>query len=102
MITTASLGTLLLPATYLVPPTISETVLTNQTESEELGKLLQTAVISAAIKTSKSSGKWVCKVEFQDLGLEQMNITSECKSLWGEPERVHRISAVNIENECTV
>jgi len=29
-------------------------------------------------------------------------ITSECKSLWGEPERVHRISAVNIEDECTV
>jgi len=28
--------------------------------------------------------------------------TSECKSLWGEPERVHRISAVNIEDECTV
>jgi len=27
--------------------------------------------------------------------------TSECKSLWGEPERVHRI-AVNIEDECTV
>ena len=29
-------------------------------------------------------------------------ITSECKSLWGKPERVHRISAVNIEDECTV
>jgi len=28
--------------------------------------------------------------------------TSECKSLWGEPERVRRISAVNIEDECTV
>jgi len=28
--------------------------------------------------------------------------TSECKSLWGEPERVHRISAVDIEGECTV
>ena len=29
-------------------------------------------------------------------------LTSECKSLWGEPERVHRISAVNIQDECTV
>jgi len=29
-------------------------------------------------------------------------ITSECKTLWGEPERVHRISAVNIKDECTV
>jgi len=29
-------------------------------------------------------------------------ITSECKSLWGEPERVHRMSVVNIEDECTV
>jgi len=28
--------------------------------------------------------------------------TSECKSLWGEPEGVHRMSAVNIEDECTV
>jgi len=28
--------------------------------------------------------------------------TSECKSLWGEPERVRRISAVNIQDECTV
>ena len=30
--------------------------------------------------------------------------TSECKckSLWGEPERVHMISAVNIQDECTV
>ena len=28
--------------------------------------------------------------------------TSECKTLWGEPERVHRISAVNIQDECTV
>ena len=28
--------------------------------------------------------------------------TSECKTLWGELERVHRISAVNIEDECTV
>jgi len=32
----------------------------------------------------------------------QQGITSECKSLWGEPERVHRISAVNIQDECTV
>jgi len=32
----------------------------------------------------------------------ECNITSECKSLWGKPERVHRISAVNIEDECTV
>ena len=29
-------------------------------------------------------------------------ITSECKSLWGEPERVHRISTVDIKDECTV
>ena len=28
-------------------------------------------------------------------------ITSEYKTLWGKPERVHRISAVNIEDECT-
>ena len=27
---------------------------------------------------------------------------SECKTLWGEPERVHRISAVNIKDKCTV
>ena len=27
---------------------------------------------------------------------------SECKSLWGKPERVYRISAVNIEDECIV
>ena len=36
------------------------------------------------------------------LWVTAMNITSECKTLWGEPERVHRISAVNIEDECTV
>jgi len=29
-------------------------------------------------------------------------ITSESKSLWGEPERAHRVSAVDIEDECTV
>ena len=28
-------------------------------------------------------------------------LTSECKSLWGGPERVRRI-AVNIKGECTV
>ena len=29
-------------------------------------------------------------------------LTSECKTLWGEPEQVRRISAVNLEDECTV
>ena len=44
---------------------------TGQTESAELGKLLQIAVISAVIKTSKESSKGACKVEFQELVLEE-------------------------------
>jgi len=39
---------------------------TSQTESAELGKLLQTAVISTVIKTSKESGEGACKWSFKN------------------------------------
>jgi len=64
------------------------------------------------LRCHASAGRLSVKTGFQSntdfvircVKVDYMNLvtTSECKSLWGEPERVHMISAVNIEDECTV